>query len=83
MGPFQTADVAAVDVFIETLEARHATRKARLCATERTQDAEHAVEIAAEREKVDKAVAELLRVADRSATLAAERALPSWWWLAG
>jgi len=81
--PIQTADVAAVDAFIETLKARHAALKAQLTAAERVQDAQRAAEIAAEREKADKAFAELLRVADRSAALATERALPPWWWLAG
>src|SRR5271166_6673349 len=79
MRPFETADV----VFIETLKAKHATVKAQLTAAERAQDARHAAEIAAEREKADKAFAELLRVADRVAAAAAERALPPWWWLAG
>ena len=63
MRPFETADV----VFIETLKAKHATVKAQLAAAERAQDARHAAEIAAEREKADKAFAELLRVADRVA----------------
>ena len=60
MRPFETADV----VFIETLKAKHATVKAQLAAAERAQDAQHAAEIAAEREKADKAFAELLRVVD-------------------
>ncbi len=78
MRPFETADV----VFIETLKAKHATVKARLAAAE-AQDAQHAEEIAAEREKADKAFAELLRVADRFAALAAERARPWWRRIAG
>lgn len=79
MRPFETADV----VFIETLKAKHATVKAQLAAAERAQDARHAAEIAVEREKADKAFAGLLRVVDRVAAPAAERALPPWWWLAG
>ena len=53
MRPFETADV----VFIETLKAKHATVKTQLAAAERAQDAQHVAEIAAEREKADKAIA--------------------------
>jgi len=78
MRPFETADV----VLIETLKAKHATVKARLAAAE-AQDAQHAAEIAADREKTDKTSAELFRAADRVAALAAERSRPWWRRLAG
>jgi hypothetical protein len=58
-------------VLIETLKARHAGMKAQFAVAERTEDAQHAAEIAAELEKADKAFAELLRIADRLAALAA------------
>ena len=74
MRPFETSDV----VFIETLKAKHATVKTQLAAAGRAQDAHPVAEIAAEREKADKAFAELLRVADWLDALAAERARP-WW----
>ena len=76
MRPFETADV----VFIETLKAKHATVKAQLAAAERAQDAQHAAEIAAEREKTDKAFEELFRAADRVAALTAERERSRPWW---
>jgi len=75
MRPFETTDVA----FLETLRTRHEALKAKLAAAKRAQDAQHAAEIDAElREMVDKASAELLRIADRLATLTEERARP-WW----
>ena len=75
MKPFETADVA----FFETLKARHETLKAEFAAAERAQDAEHAMKIAAELQEVtDKASAELLRFADRLATLTEARSRP-WW----
>jgi hypothetical protein len=75
MRPFGTADVA----FLETLKARQETLKAEFTAAERAQDAQHAAKIAAElQEMADKASAELLRFADRLATLTEARSRP-WW----
>jgi hypothetical protein len=75
MRPFETADVA----FFETLKARHEALKAQLAAAERAADAQHAVKIAAELQEMgDKASAELLRFADRLATLTEARSRP-WW----
>jgi hypothetical protein len=75
MRPFETADVA----FLETLKARQETLKAEFTAAERAQDAEHAAKIATElQEMADKASAELLRFADRLATLTEARSRP-WW----
>src|SRR5580704_4238270 len=75
MRPFETADVA----FLETLKARQETLKAEFTAAERAQDAEHAAKITTElREMADKASAELLRFADRLATLTEARSRP-WW----
>jgi len=75
MRPFETADVAS----IEMLKARYETLKAQLAAAEGAQDAQRAAEIAAElREMADKASAELLRIADRLAALTEERSR-SWW----
>jgi hypothetical protein len=76
MRPFETADVA----FLETLKARQETLKAELTAAERAQDAQHAAKIAVElQEMADKASTELLRFADRLATLTAERSRLPWW----
>ena len=75
MWPFETADVAS----IEMLKARYETLKAQLAAAEGAQDAQRAAAIAAElQEMVDKASAELLRIADRLAALTEERSR-SWW----
>jgi len=75
MRPFETADVAS----IEMLKARYETLKAQLAAAEGAQDAQRAAAIAAElQEMVDKASAELLRIADRLAALTEERSR-SWW----
>jgi hypothetical protein len=75
MRPFETADVAS----IEMLKARYETLKVQLAAAEGAQDAQRAAEIAAElREMADKASAELLRIADRLAALTEERSC-SWW----
>jgi hypothetical protein len=63
-------------VVIETLKARHAGMKAQFAAAERAEDAHHAAELAAELERAGKAFAELLRVSDRLAALAAKRARP-------
>lgn len=76
MKPFETADVA----FLESLKARHEALKAKLVAAERAQDPEHAAKIAAGlQEMADRASKELLRFADRIATLTAERAGSPWW----
>jgi hypothetical protein len=76
MRPFETADVA----FLETLKSRQETLKAELTAAERAQDAQHAAKIAVElQEMADKASTELLRFADRLATLTAERSRRPWW----
>jgi hypothetical protein len=64
-------------VLIEALKARHAGMKAQFAAAERAEDAQHAAEIATELEKAEKVFAELLRVADRLAALAARRTRPS------
>jgi hypothetical protein len=75
MRPFETADVAS----IEMLKARYETLKGQLAAAEGAQDVQRAVEMAAEmREMADKASAELLRIADRLAALTEERSR-SWW----
>jgi predicted phage gp36 major capsid-like protein len=81
MRPFETADVA----FLETLRTRHEALKAKLAAAKRAQDAEHAAKIAAElREMIDKASAELFRLADRLANAdgSSGRAAPVVVWLA-
>jgi len=74
MRPFETADV----VSIETLKAKHATVKAQLAAAERAQDAQHAADLAGERERADKAIRAFSALAERLDALAAERARP-WW----
>jgi hypothetical protein len=66
-------------VLIETLKARHAGMKAQFAAAERAQDVQRAAEIDAElRKMIDKATAELFRIADRLAARAEERSC-SWW----
>ena len=71
-------DVAEVNALIETFKARHEILKAQIAAAE-VQDIQNAgAEIAAERERANKAYAELFRVADRLAAIAEERARP-WW----
>ena len=75
MRPFETADVAS----IEMLKARYEIMKGQLATAEEAQDAQRAAAIAAElRELADKASAELLRIADRLAALTEERS-HSWW----
>jgi hypothetical protein len=73
--PFEPANV----VFIETLRARNASLKAQFANAEGAQDAQHAAEIDAELSKmVDKATAELFRIADRLAARTEARS-GSWW----
>jgi hypothetical protein len=72
--PFEPADV----VFIETLRASNANRKA-LADAKRAQDVQDATEIDAElRKMIDKATEELFRIADRLAARTEERSRP-WW----
>jgi hypothetical protein len=73
--PFEPADV----VFIETLRARNASLKAQFATAHRTQDIQDAAEIDAELQlMIDKATAELFRIADRLAART-EEGSRSWW----
>jgi hypothetical protein len=73
--PFAPADV----VFIEKLRARNASLKAQFGTAERPQGVQDAAEIDAELEKMlDKAAAELFRIADRLAARTEGRSRP-WW----
>jgi hypothetical protein len=72
--PFEPADVFS----IETLRARCASLKAKFATAERAQDVQDAAENAELQKMIDKATAELFRIADRLAARTEVRSR-SWW----
>ena len=67
----------ALEAHVETLKGEIATLKAQLAAAD-VRDAQQVAELAAEREKTEKAIAAFASLAERLDALAAERTKP-WW----